>query len=338
MSDTRAALVIGITGGIGGELAAALLRRGWRVRALARRSQEATRRTAWLSGIEWIEGDAMRSADVAAAAEGVHLMVHGANPPGYRNWRGLALPMLESTIAAAKTSGARIFFPGTIYNFGPDAFPVLTERSSQRPLTRKGAIRVEMEARLRAVADEGVRTLIVRAGDFFGPRAGNSWFAQGLVKPGKPLRSVTYPGPRRLGHSWAYLPDLAETVARLLERDAEFADFEVFHFRGHWLEPGIEIADAIRSAAGNARLPIRRFPWPVLYFAAPFITLFREMLEMRYLWREPLRLDNAKLVAFLGEEPHTPLDQAVRATLMSLGCLTEPKALHRAQCVEPTVR
>ena len=324
MSDTQTALVIGITGGIGGELAAALLRRGWRVRALARRRQQAARQTEWLPGIEWIEGDAMRPADVVAAAEGVHLIVHGANPPGYRNWRGLALPMLESTIAAAKSSGARIFFPGTIYNFGPDAFPVLTERSPQRPLTRKGAIRVEMEARLRAAAAEGVRTLVVRAGDFFGPRAGNSWFAQGLVKPGKPLRSATYPGPRHVGHAWAYLPDLAETVARLLERDAELSAFEVFHFRGHWLEPGVEIADAIRRAAGNSRLPIRRFPWLVVYLAAPFVTLCREMLEMRYLWREPLRLDNAKLVAFLGKEPHTPLDQAVRVTLAELGCLEPP--------------
>ena len=42
---------------------------------------------------------------------------------------------------------------------------------------------------------------------------------------------------------------------------------------------------------------------------------------MRYLWREPLRLDNARLVAFLGAEPHTPLDEAVRETLEGLGCL-----------------
>jgi hypothetical protein len=32
-------------------------------------------------------------------------------------------------------------------------------------------------------------------------------------------------------------------------------------------------------------------------------------------------LDNAKLVAALGAEPHTPVDQAVAATLAGLGCL-----------------
>ena len=50
---------------------------------------------------------------------------------------------------------------------------------------------------------------------------------------------------------------------------------------------------------------------------------FREMIEMRYLWTRPIGLDNAKLVAFLGEEPHTPLDAAMRATLADMGCLGE---------------
>ena len=39
---------------------------------------------------------------------------------------------------------------------------------------------------------------------------------------------------------------------------------------------------------------------------------------MRYLWEAPVRLENHKLVAFLGEEPHTPLREAVRATCAAL--------------------
>jgi len=47
---------------------------------------------------------------------------------------------------------------------------------------------------------------------------------------------------------------------------------------------------------------------------------------MRYLWQKPVRLRNARLVALLGSEPHTPLDAAVRATLEGLGCLHAPRA------------
>ena len=50
------------------------------------------------------------------------VIVHAVNPPGYRNWCKLVLPMLDNTISAARLTGARIVLPGTVYNFGPDAF------------------------------------------------------------------------------------------------------------------------------------------------------------------------------------------------------------------------
>lgn len=318
---TRTALIIGATGGIGSEIALALKARGWAIRALNRDPKKAAQTFAWLGAVEWVKGDALKTADVVAAAEGVSLVVHAANPPGYRNWKGTALPMLESSIAAAKVAGARILFPGTVYNFGPETFPLLSETSPQNPKTRKGAIRVAMEARLRKASEDGVPVLIVRAGDFFGVHGANNWFGQGLVKPGKPLRSVTYPGRRKAGHAWAYLPDLAETFARLVDRADDLGHFEVFHFGGHWFDKGVEMADATRKAAGVPKAPIRRFPWFAVYLASPFVETFREMIEMRYLWKVPVKLDNRKLVAFLGEEPHTPLDQALRATLRGLGCL-----------------
>ncbi len=316
----KSALIVGATGGIGGETARALLAQGWTVRAVHREPARAARQFAALGAIEWLQGDAMNAADVVKAAQGVSLVVHAANPPGYRNWRGLALPMLESSIAAAKAARARLVLPGTVYNFGPDALPLVGESSPQHPKTRKGAIRVAMEQRLEQASRDGVRVLIVRAGDFFGPVAGNNWFSQAFVKPGKAVRSVTYPGKREAGHAWAYLPDLAATIVRLAERDADMAAFEVFNFGGHWFERGVALAEATRRAADVPNAPIRRFPWFLIYLLAPFVVTFREMLEMRYLWQTSLQLDNRKLLAFLGEEPHTELDSALRATLVGLGC------------------
>ncbi|MFI5012623.1 MAG: NAD(P)H-binding protein [Hyphomicrobiales bacterium] len=318
MSKEKTALVLGATGGIGGEMAAKLVARGWRVRALNRNPAGAKQR---MQGLAWMIGDATRPEDVRAAAEGTSLIVHAVNPPGYRKWGELVLPMLESSIAAARATGARIVLPGSIYNFGPDAFPVLRESSPQHPLTRKGAVRAEMERRLRVASETGLRTLIVRAGDFFGPKVGNNWFAQGLVKPGRPVAAISYPGRPGIGHAWAYLPDVAETMMRLVERGDALAPFESFHFAGHFDADGTRMIEAIRKAVGNPRLPVRRFPWMVLAALSPFVTLFREMREMRYLWREPISLDNTRLMGVIGAEPHTPIEAAVRATLEGLGCL-----------------
>ena len=62
-------------------------------------------------------------------------------------------------------------------------------------------------------------------------------------------------------------------------------------------------------------------PWWILKLASPFVTLFREMQEMRYLWNETIQLDNRKLVKFLGKEPHTPTREAITRTLKSFNCL-----------------
>ncbi len=121
----------------------------------------------------------------------------------------------------------------------------------------------------------------MRAGDFLSP-SGGSWFCAVVVKPGVPLKKVTYPGTPNVGHAWAYLPDLAETIARLSEREKELDPFEVFHFGGYWLDPGIEICEAVRRAAGKPDLPIRGFPWILVYAASPFVAFMRELIEMRY--------------------------------------------------------
>ena len=309
------ALVLGITGGIGNEVALALLRRGWRVRALHRNPASIRLPEGMREKVEWVTGDAMKREDVVAAARGASAIVHAVNPPKYHNWAGLVLPMLDNTIAAAREHNARIVLPGTIYNFGMDAFPVLSEYSRQQPHTRKGRIRVEMESRLRDATALGVRTLIVRAGDFFGPRAGNNWFSAGLVPGSGPVRRVFYPGPRTLGHSWAYLPDVAETMVRLLDAEERLEPFAVFHFRGHWLERGVEMAETICRVAGVPARKIFSFPWWAIRLASPFVEVCREMLEMRYLWNVPAELDNTKLLAVIGAEPHTPLEEAVARTL-----------------------
>nr|WP_315494127.1 NAD(P)H-binding protein [uncultured Rhodoferax sp.] len=325
MSNTTAlantALVLGATGGIGGEVARQLVAAGWAVRALRRRAAQATDQQ---GGIEWVQGDAMNRADVLAAAQGCAVIVHAVNPPGYRRWAELVLPMVDNTIAAAQAVGATIVLPGTVYNFGPSAFPMLREDSPQEPLTSKGAIRVQMEQHLHAASRQGCKVIVVRAGDFFGPKPGNSWFSQGLIKPGLPIKAVSLPGAAGVGHQWSYLPDVARTMVELVQRREVLEPFAVFHMQGHWDADGMQMAATIRRVVvkrGGAQPKVSAFPWWLMALIAPFVPTIRELREMRYLWKTPLTMDNTKLVATLGHEPHTPLDEAVEAALVGMGCL-----------------
>lgn len=313
MTD-RLALVTGATGGVGRAVAEALLRHGWRVRALTRDPDRARR--VGPGGVDWVAGDALRAADVVGAARGVQLLFHGVNPPGYRNWRGLAIPMLRHAITAAKGAGARLAVPGNLYVYGPDAGPRPDEDAPRHPRTRKGRVRAEMEVMLETAAEDGLTCLVVRAGDFFGPFAPSSWVTTVMMRDGRPLRCVRTPEIAGAGHSWAYLPDLAETFARLADRESTLPRLTRLQFRGHHL-CGRAMAEAVARADGGDP-PVRPFPWLPVYAGAPFVTFLREVIEMRYLWRTTLDLDNARLVALLGAEPHTPLDRAVRTSLGAL--------------------
>lgn len=313
----RTALVLGATGGIGGAVARRLAEGGWRVRALVR-AQSVARVPVQVAPVL---GDAIDGSAVAAAAVGAQLIVHAVNPPGYRDWDKVVLPMLDNTIAAACAQKAQVLLPGTVYNYGPDSFPLIDETALQHPLTRKGAIRAEMEHRLRSAAEAGdIRALIVRAGDFFGPGAANSWLAQGLIKPGARPGVIRNPGAPGVGHQWAYLPDVAETMVRLVERDTA-QSFETFHMDGHWDATGTAMVEAIIEALGKPHIRIAAFPWHLLRLAGLFAVTPRELTEMRYLWQQPVRLNNARLLAALGTEPHTHLALAVSTTLAAMGCM-----------------
>jgi nucleoside-diphosphate-sugar epimerase len=310
----QTALVLGLTGAIGGALAAALAARGWAIRALTRRPPG--QRPAFPFPVDWREGDALDGQAVAAAAGGASLIIHGVNPPAYARWREDGLPMLANTIAAAKAFRATIVFPANVYVFS-DWLPALVDETApRRPTTRKGQVRLEMEQMLeQAARDDHVRVIAVRAGDFFGPGVVHSWFAQALAKGGMRATAIRTLTPAGIGHAWAYVPDLAETFARLVERRAELPAWTMAHFAGHDDTTGRALAEAAHRAIGRPELPIRPFRWLLIWLGAPFSGFLREALEIGWLWKTALALDNRKLRSLIGEEPHTPLDEAVRAAL-----------------------
>ena len=71
-------LVLGATGGIGGEVARQLAAGGWQVIALTRDVEKARRQS---GDFIWVQGDAMNRADVLAAASGCSVIVQGSTRP-----------------------------------------------------------------------------------------------------------------------------------------------------------------------------------------------------------------------------------------------------------------
>jgi nucleoside-diphosphate-sugar epimerase len=305
-------LVLGAAGRLGFTAAEAFREAGWTVKGLVRpgRAKAVPRR------VEAIEAVARDQA--IEAARGCDVVLNALNPI-ITQWDKNALSLGYSAIAAAESSGATLLFPGNVWNYGRGMPPVLDETTPMQPTTRKGGMRVEMEQRLREACDRGMRAIVLRAGDFFGAGRG-SWFDLVIVKNIGRQR-LTYPGPFDVMHSWAYLPDFTDTLVQLAERRADFNAFEEFAFAGHAMT-GNELIATIEQVT-NAKFSVRPMSWWFLKTLGQALKLGRELAELEYLWRVPHKISGEKLKAAIGDVPHTPLREAVAASLRELGYRAE---------------
>ncbi len=308
------ALVLGITGGYGRAVAGELLRRGWTVRALVRDVERARIVVDSLAGpVELVEGDVLDRDALRAVARGVSAVVHGVNAP-YTSWDPMILRFAEAVADVAAEVRATVLFPGNVYALEPGL--ELDELAPEAPRTRKGALRVEVEAILGRACERGARLITLRGGDFFGLGTASSWmsFLAGKAAAGGAFSLPSEPGVR---HAWAYLPDFARAHVDLLEARDRLPGCATLHFRGH-VVTGDELVEAAREALGRPDLKARRLPWTLLRLLGLVVPMLRELAKMRYLWDEELTMSGSLLERTLGVVHETPLVEAMRAELGAL--------------------
>lgn len=277
-------LVLGASGKFGGHAARAFAAAGWEVRRYR------------------------RGTDMTAAAMGADVIVNGLNPPKYHDWAGQLPVITADVIAAARASGATVILPGNVYNFGAVG-GIWSETTPQRPVSRKGRLRVEMEAAYRTA---GVRTIILRAGNVIDPDARDD--VLGLVFLRALARGrITTPGGVDVLQAYAYAPDWARAAVMLAEKRADLPAFADIPFPGHAFTVR-ELQDTLQRLLGRP-LSIVRFPWWALRLLSPVWELARELGEMRYLWDTSHALSDETFSRLLPGFRATPLEEVLRGAL-----------------------
>jgi nucleoside-diphosphate-sugar epimerase len=319
-------LVLGANGRLGAVAVQAFADAGWHVLAQLRRAPSA----ALPAGAQALPLPMHDIQGLVKAAAGARVVLHAINPP-YSRWQAELLPLAGQGMDIATALGARFLLPGNVYNFGDTMPAALREDTPQHPNTSKGALRCTLEMNLLArCSDSGpgkrLQATVIRAGDFFGAGRG-SWMDLVIAK-GLSQGKLVYPGPLDVPHAWAYLPDLAAAFVAAASR-SQAPDFESLHFAGHaWT--GQHVLDGIEAAATGLGLApaggFRRagFPWRVIALGSWLVPAWRGVHEMRYLWQVPHALDGHAMQRAIGATAHTPIAQALRATLLNL----HPQPLH----------
>lgn len=294
-------LILGANGRYGRAAARAFLDAGWDVTKLTRSG----------TGPDSIAADATDTAALSKAAQGFDVLVNALNPP-YHKWVTELPKITAAVIAAAQSSGATVLIPGNVYNYGQDMPALLNADTPQLARTGKGALRITMERDYQQA--KGIRTIILRGGDFIEATKTGNWFDSQIVnKVNKGI--ITYPGLLDQVHAWAYLPDMARAAVGLCEIRDTLPAFADIPFAGYALT-GNQLIKAVERAV-NTPLKRKTVPWGIMGIIAIFSPLVKEVVAMRYLWNVPHQVDATALQALLPDFQPTPLDKAMLQALQS---------------------
>ncbi len=272
---TQTALVLGATGRFGRNMANAFEAAGWAVRRFDRKTD-----------------------DLETAARGADVIVQGWHP-SYEKWAKEVPGLTKRVIAAARASGATVLIPGNMYVYGAESPAVITEDTPHNARNLLGKIRVDMEA---AFASSGVKTIVLRGGDFLDTEPSGNWFDKIIVK-NLHKGVFTYPGDCNIPRTWAYLPDMCRAFVMLAEKRASLPVFTTLNYEGYTLS-GAQMAKVLGVTA-------RRMNWLPIYLVAPFWKVGRHLIEMRYLWDMPHQVDGSALRGLLPEFRETPVNEAL---------------------------
>ena len=299
-------LVLGANGGFGGHMVHELLSNGYQVKCLVR---EPTQLNESLIGIDItvIKGDAANVLDVTQAAHGCEILVYAINMP-YAQWQQKSISTLEVSARLCEKNHMTLIFPGNVYIHNPAYRQNFNEDIAHQPVSKKGKIRQAMELRLKQASDHGAKILIIRAGDFIGKNAKNTWL-DFMLKKGSSSYKLSAGTKRDITHTWAYLPDVAKACIGILNAGLPKA-YNDFNFAGYQIS-FTEIAQTIERETGK-KVKISYIPWWLFTLLAPVVPFFRELKEMRYLWEQELNLNEDKLKRVLPEFKVTPIGTALR--------------------------
>jgi nucleoside-diphosphate-sugar epimerase len=233
-----------------------------------------------------------------------------------RVWEEQWPRVMRHTIDACKRHGTRLVFLDNVYAYGR-VEGAMTEETPCNPCSRKGEVRAKIATMLLDEMRSGeLDAMIVRAADFYGPGATNSFPQVTVFDRLKAGRSPRWIGDPQAVHSFTYTPDLGDALAVLGQTESAYG--QVWHAPTS-REP-LSGEAFVRLACEQAGRPYTlQSMSPFLMRALSWVVpVLRENQEMMYQFDHDYRFDSRKVEARLGLAP-TPYRQGIAAALAALG-------------------
>jgi len=285
--------ILGANGVIAQELSRALVSSSPAIRQVSRNPRKVN------PGDETVIADlldARATADAVSGSETVYLVAGLKYDTSV--WREQWPRVMRNVMEACKRHRARLVFFDNVYAYGR-VDGAMTEETPFNPTSRKGEVRAEIAAALlEEMRSGGLQAMIVRAADFYGPGASNSFPHATVFARLKAGKTPQWIGNPKAIHTFTYTPDTGRAMA-VLGRSPE-AYGQTWHLPTT-REP-LTGADFVRLACEAANRPYGLQvapPW-ILRLMGAFMPVLRENQEMMYQFEHDYRFDSRKIESAFG--------------------------------------
>jgi nucleoside-diphosphate-sugar epimerase len=304
---------MGATGAIGRAVAETLHARGVPFRVVGRSRGKLEKMFAGMPGAEICEADLSKPEDARRAARGVDTLLYAVGVL-YDSKEFATLPGLMRTMvdAAVAENVERLLLVSNVYPYGIPKTPKVSEDHPRDPVSFKGQMRKEQEDVVFEAQKNGrLKTIVLRLPDFYGPLAELS-VTRTIFEEAIAGKTANVLGPVEPLHEYVYVPDTGPVIADLLGRDDCYGG--AYNLAGHGALAQRDYVTMIFEAAGHK--PRWRSAGPfMIRMLGLFIPIMKELVEMYYLQKTPVLLDDTKLAAKLGPMKKTPYREGIQATV-----------------------
>ncbi len=303
--------IFGAAGAIGHALAPELARRGIPFRAVGRRRQTLLDAFGSLDGAEIVDADLSDPQQADSAAQGVDAIVYAVGVPSTEFDKHAVL--MRTTLDAAVRAGVpRLVLVTGIYTYGVPRTSRVAETHPREPDSHKGQCRKQQEDMVTAAhGRDGLRTMVVRLPDFYGPHTGRCMAAR-IFHSAIEGKTATWVGPAGTLHEFIFVPDAAGVLADLAGRNDCYG--EAWNLGGAEAIAGIDFITRVYRAAGRDPA-YRSMGRTMLRMEGIVSPTVKELVEIVYLQETPVILDDRKLAATLGVLKKTSYQDGIPRTL-----------------------
>ena len=299
--------LLGASGTIAKELIPVLQENKQNIRLVSRSAKP-------VAGMESIAADLLNADAIKKAVAGSDMVYLLAGIEyNHKVWQRDWPIIMRNVIEACKAAGAPLIFFDNVYPYGIPEGNVITEETHFAPRSKKGMARTETDTLLlNEIKSGGIKAIITRAADFYGPRVTDK-SAPGILvfsrmKKGLAPQWLVNPTVPR---SFSYTPDAAKAIYILSQHPEAFNQTWILPSAQPALTGKAFIALVAKYMGGKTKPQV--LPKWLIATIGWFNPMMKEMHEMLYQDEFGYVLDSTKFENTFGFVP-TAYEEGVKKT------------------------